>query len=442
MFNFDKVAEVLRKEEDEAPKLGSLLVVDDEEENVSALERLLSKKFHVFATTDPQKALELYTENDIDIILSDQRMPILLGTELLEKVRELGDDHLSLILTGYTDPQDLITCINQGLLYRYLVKPWHPKELVSVIEQALDQLKKDRMIRKLIPEQIITRLYEDSNFTDAKAGDAKEVECAILFLDIHGFTPLVESMEPREAFAFLTSFVTRLTPIVHQHNGYVDKYLGDGIMAIFDNPASFREDAIRCAVALQDETKDYNEEHRSGPIPEFRTDGGERSPIRIGVAINIGKVMMGAIGASQRMEFTVLGDAVNVAARIEELTRTFGVKIVCHEDIAAASEGLAVRKLGGVQLRGKTERVTIYDVFENDPADLVDKKKSYQSEFERVIDALLSDIVGEQDSNVDAFKELFKAHPYDPVLRKLHEFIEVRNQQSFGEKPSLSLRSI
>ena len=408
MFDFDKVNEVLETKQAEPKKrLGTILVVDDEPENVKALERLLANECHVFGTTEPKKALEIYEKENIDLIISDQR----------------------------------ITCINRGLLYRYLVKPWHPEELISVIKQAFDQLKKDRMIKKLIPQQVISRLY-DGVLEDASAGDAKEVECCILFLDIRGFTTLVETMEPRDVFAFLTSYVTTLAPVVQGSHGYIDKYLGDGLMAIFDRPGSFCEDALKCAIQLIEATFAYNDTNRSELIPAFRAGGEIRHPLRVGISINIGKVMLGAIGSKSRMEFTVLGDAVNVAARIEELTKTFGIKIICHEDVAKASPNVATRRIGKVSLRGKQEKIAVYDVFDTDDRDLVELKQSYQKEFEEIVGRLLEDTESDIDKVQEAFYELFDKHPYDPILREMHVFMKNRKQALIVKKPSLALRSV
>ena len=136
-----------------------------------------------------------------------------------------------MILTGYTDINDLIQCINTGLIYRYLVKPWNPEELRAIVEEALNKIKAKRTMDKLVPQQIWNQLYAGS-LSDVAPGDGREVDCTILFLDIRRFTTLAEMMSPKEAFSFLTSYMGWVSPIVEANQGYVDKYLGDGMMAI------------------------------------------------------------------------------------------------------------------------------------------------------------------------------------------------------------------
>ena len=137
-LNFD----ALKQLEDEAAKpkdlLGNVLIVDDEPENLFALERILSAEYKVFSTTSPDEAVEFVRNERIDVILTDQRMPEKLGTELLKDVKAENDDNVRMILTGYTDVKDLIDCINAGLIYRYLVKPWNADEIKGVVRQAMD----------------------------------------------------------------------------------------------------------------------------------------------------------------------------------------------------------------------------------------------------------------------------------------------------------------
>ena len=145
----------------QAQREGLILIVDDEQANLDGLEAVLSARYEVKQTTSAHEALTLTQQHKVDLIITDQRMPEMLGTELLQAIfdrdtqerntEELktheGDervDHLNILLTGYTDIDDLITCINDGLLYRYLVKPWSPAELLATVEQAFDKLKTDR----------------------------------------------------------------------------------------------------------------------------------------------------------------------------------------------------------------------------------------------------------------------------------------------------------
>ncbi len=400
----------------------AILIVDDEPENVSSLSRTLHDYYKVHSTTSPLEALEIIKRENIDLILTDQRMPVLLGTEMLQKVREISEDNISIILTAYTDSADLITCINQGLIYRFLVKPWERGELLTVVRQAMDKLSRDRIIRRMIPNQVVDRLFEGA-LEDAEPGQGKELECTVLFLDIRGFTALVETMEPREAFAFLTSFVTTLAPLIKFHHGFVDKYLGDGLMAIFDRQDHFKEDSLKCAIALHKETVEYNRIHRSGNVPSFRDGEEPRKPISIGISINVGTVILGAIGSRSRVEFTVLGDTVNVASRIEELTKALGTSIICHEEIAAAIPEIASRRIGEIALRGKEKTVRVCDVFDTDHEELRESKLSYRPSFEAAMKDLWDSDSTIRNRGITNLEHLSQNFQDDQLLQHLKEFL-------------------
>ncbi|MBT6179625.1 MAG: response regulator [Deltaproteobacteria bacterium] len=131
-------------------KRAKILVVDDEEGNLVSLKNLLETHYEVFVEISPEAALEVFEANEIDLILSDQRMPEMLGTELLEKIKERSDDNVRIIITGYTDARDLITCINKDLIYKYVMKPWAPGDITTIVSEALSHLEDKRKLDKLI----------------------------------------------------------------------------------------------------------------------------------------------------------------------------------------------------------------------------------------------------------------------------------------------------
>ncbi len=134
----------------------------------------------------------------------------------------------------------------------------------------------------------------------------------MLFADIRNFTTLSEKMSPEETFRFLNACLSRIGPHIRANRGFVDKYIGDAIMALFpESPA----DAVRAALAMQREVQAYN----------AKTQG--KTPLAIGLGIHVGQVMMGTIGEEQRFEATVISDAVNLTARIETLTKQLGCSI-------------------------------------------------------------------------------------------------------------------
>ena len=156
-----------------------------------------------------------------------------------------------------------------------------------------------------VPRKFLTLLQRD-NILDVQLGDQVQTEMCVLFCDIIAFTSLSEKLGPENSFRFINAYLSWISPIVRMNKGFIDKYIGDSIMALFPNEADD-------AVAMQKAMAQFNEKFIAPGTPS----------IRIGVGVHIGKLMLGVIGESQRMETTVISDAVNVASRLERLTRRY-----------------------------------------------------------------------------------------------------------------------
>jgi class 3 adenylate cyclase len=195
----------------------------------------------------------------------------------------------------------------------------------------------------------------------------------VLFADIRGFTSLSETMTPQENFAFINAYLSRMEPIILAHQGFIDKYLGDGIIALFPTTA---DQAIQGAVAMQKELAVYN---------IHRQQSGYQ-PIRVGIGLNTGTLMLGTIGGNTRMDTTVISDTVNVAARLEGLTKRFRANILISDTTLVKSvqpDQYHVRFLGNVQVKGKTTSVPIYELYEGDSDEVIDLKQRTKMLFEQ-----------------------------------------------------------
>ncbi len=240
------------------------------------------------------------------------------------------------------------------------------------LKNSLDhQVKLTESYSCFVPKEFLQFLQKES-VIDIKLGDHVQKEMTILFSDIRSFSRLSEQMTPQENFNFLNNCLGRIGPVVRNHNGFIDKYIGDAVMALFPHTP---EDAVRAAIGMQRVIKTYNE-HR-------RKSGYE--PIQIGIGINKGIMMLGTIGEIKRMEGTVISDAVNVASRLEGLTKMYGAAVIVSktalEDIADPS-AFHYRFLDRVQVKGKKKWVEIYEIFDSDEPDLVALKIQTKPEFE------------------------------------------------------------
>jgi adenylate cyclase len=185
-------------------------------------------------------------------------------------------------------------------------------------------------------------------------GERKEV--AVFFSDIRSFTAISEKLEPEEVVEFLNQYMTRMVKCVNDTKGVVDKYIGDAIMAVWGAPVSTgndTENAINGALMMRK------------TLAEFNTGrGGDKHPvIRIGCGINTGPVLAGQIGSEERMEYTVIGDTVNLASRIESLNKPFGTDILISEDAyKKVKEIFAIEKMQSIKVKGKSEAQNVYAV--------------------------------------------------------------------------------
>jgi PAS domain S-box-containing protein len=208
---------------------------------------------------------------------------------------------------------------------------------------------------RFVPNEFLAFLGCDS-IVDIKLGEAVELEMSVLFSDIRDFTTLSEQMTPEENFKFINSYLSRMEPLIVENQGFIDKYIGDAIMALFSEGA---DDAVKAGIAMLHTLAEYNRARASlGYVP-----------VQIGVGINTGSLILGIVGGKSRMDGTVISDAVNLASRIESLTKNYGVSLLITQqtfDRLTNPGDYAIRVIDKVQVKGKSEWVTVYEVFDAD----------------------------------------------------------------------------
>ncbi|RME14555.1 MAG: adenylate/guanylate cyclase domain-containing response regulator [Bdellovibrio sp.] len=416
-FNLEAL-EALEQEEEKKSKdnkYGSILCVDDEPSNLSALKNFLEDEFEVYLAESASQAMKILDGKKVDVIITDQRMPEKLGTEFLNDLIEKDiTNNARIILTGYADVDVLVECINKGLIDRYLLKPWKPDELKATVRQALEKIKTQRTLKKLLPDKVIEKLYPEG-WTDVDAGYGKEIQASVLFTDIRKFTALTEEMKVTDTFKLISSFFDHIAPLVKSYHGFIDKYLGDGIMAIFDDEESSPTKCIQCAIEMAKETVAYNKKHRSGPAPAFRKDKSPRKPLNIGMGIHYGKLVLGTVGFDDRIDVTVLGDTANTAARIQNLTSYFDVSIILSDEVVQyLDKDIKKRYLGKIQLKGKTQKIKLWEIFEVDNEDLIKQK---EDAMEKYLEAVKEYEDGDAEKAKELFQKLYQKYPQDTVIK-------------------------
>jgi class 3 adenylate cyclase len=233
-----------------------------------------------------------------------------------------------------------------------------------------------RAYERFVPHEFISFLNKDS-ILGIRLGDHVRMDMTILFSDIRSFTALSERLSAEENFKLLNAYLRRMDPVVKRYGGFIDKYIGDAVMGLFHGGADV---AVRAATEMLKELGEYNEELiRSG-----------HEPIRIGIGLNTGAMMLGIVGGDSRMEGTVISDAVNVASRLEELNKRYGTSILIGEttfdSLRDPQTRSWIRLIDRVTVAGKSQPVAVYEVFEADEPALRSAKQSTRAAFEQAVE--------------------------------------------------------
>lgn len=224
--------------------------------------------------------------------------------------------------------------------------------------------------KKFIPYDILKLLNRDS-IIDVKLGDQVSKDMIVLFVDVRDYSTLSESLTPEENIALINQLIALMQTPIQKHHGIVNKYLGDGLMALFTTHA---DDAIQAAVAMLKNVEKLSIQR----IME------EKSPIRIGIGIDKGQMMVGTVGTEDRMEQTVVADAVNVASRIEGMNKMYGSTLLISEktfkDIKDPSK-YTIRFMDSVKVKGRKKNVIVYQVFDGECSATIDLYNKTMQDF-------------------------------------------------------------
>lgn len=292
-------------------------------------------------------------------------------------------------------------------------------------EKADEALRLTQTFQKFVPRQFVEHFAKHGE-SSLELGRADEDDVAILFCDIRGFTGLSEQMKPQELMKFLNSYFLRMNDPIHQNGGFIDKFIGDAIMALFDHPdgkaADKADDSLSAALDLHRALAMYN---------QHRANSGY-SAIEIGIGIHYGAVIIGTVGSDDRMDTTVIGDSVNIASRLEALTSKYAADIVVSEQLLATANqnDVNARILDWVKVKGRRTPLKIFEVLSHLPSDIQARKLASSSLIEKSIEARI-----EQRWD-DALKHLQQAlikTPDDPLI--IHH-IEVCHRYRALELPA------
>ncbi len=343
-----------------------ILVVDDEAD----LEVLIKQKFRqkirerhyefVFASNGRHALEQLALHADVAVVLSDINMPEMDGLTLLSKLGEQNSLLKSVIVSAYGDMDNIRSAMNRGA-FDFITKPVNFEDLELTMEKTIKHVNQMRETIKAIKENNILKMYVDEtvlNFMDSKEFESslmmnETVEATVIFIDICGFTSFAEREAPDTVVRLLNSYFDVMVKEIIAENGFVDKFIGDAIMAVFRGEYHL-DRAIDACLAIRKKISD---------LPN--TTGDIFFSPQVSIGINSGEMVSGNIGSMtlRRLDYTVIGDTVNTAQRLGSVAEK-GQIIINESAYDKIKESFNCRKVGEVSLKHKMAPVVIYEVLD------------------------------------------------------------------------------
>ena len=343
-----------------------ILVADDEAD----LEVLIRQKFRqkirdqhyefVFAINGNNALAKKLQHPDVDIVLSDINMPEMDGLTLLTKLGEASPMVKAVMVSAYGDMDNIRTAMNRGA-FDFVTKPVNFDDLEKTMEKTIQHVKLMRETLKAIKENNILKMYVDENVLSFMGSREFEtslmqnetVEASVAFIDICSFTSISENESPDTVVKLLNSYFDVMVKEIIAQGGYIDKFIGDAIMAVFRG--NFHLDrAIDACLAVRSQIE---------KLPSL-SDTVSFIP-KVSIGINTGEMISGNIGSAtlRRLDYTVIGDTVNTAQRLQSVAGP-GQIIINEASYEKVNQSFSCRKVGEAVLKNKTNPVNIYEVLD------------------------------------------------------------------------------
>ncbi|MGE5250205.1 MAG: adenylate/guanylate cyclase domain-containing protein [Bacteroidota bacterium] len=336
---------------------GRLLVIDDNKVMRLLLTRGLEQQGHTVTMAESgRRGLELLRTEPFDIVLLDIEMPEMNGFQVLETIHnDVSLRDIPVIMTSSLDEVDAVArCIEMGA-EDYLFKPLNSTLLRARIVSSLEKKRLRDQQREFVRKFAASEVADDLLEKGFSLG-GQTIQATVLFSDIRSFTTITESQPASHTIELLNDYYSLMFEAIKGRGGMVNQMLGDGIMALFGTPSPLEnpsKSAVCAALEMIEMIDLFSAEQASR----------NRAQIRIGIGIATGEVIAGYTGTMQRATYTCVGDAVNLAARLEAYTKTLGQPILINEAVRQAlGDDIRVEECGPAELKGKTQPVNVYSV--------------------------------------------------------------------------------
>jgi adenylate cyclase len=343
--------------------MAKILVVDDEAD----LETLIKQKFRqkirehqyefLFAINGVKALEQLEQHQDVDVVLSDINMPEMDGLTLLLKINAQNSLLKAVIVSAYGDMENIRTAMNRGA-FDFITKPVNFEDLELTMEKTLKHVNQMRQTMKAIKENNILKMYVDEtvlNFMGSREFESslmvnETVEATVAFIDICSFTTISESEKPDTVVKLLNNYFDVMVKEIIAQGGFVDKFIGDAIMAVFRGDYHL-DRAVDACLAVRKKILELPSSDSFSP--------------KVSIGINSGEMISGNIGSVtlKRLDYTVIGDAVNIAQRLQSAAKENQI-IISESSYQKIKESFSCRKVGEVSLKNKANPVLIYEVLD------------------------------------------------------------------------------
>ena len=346
--------------------MAKILVADDEAD----LEMLIKQKFRqkireqkyefIFAVNGVDALEKIQLHADVDMVLSDINMPEMDGLTLLSRLNESSPLIKSVIVSAYGDMENIRTAMNRGA-YDFITKPINFEDLALTMEKTINYVIQIKETLKAIKENNILKMYVDENVLNFMSSREYEsslmlnenVEATVAFIDICGFTSISENESPDNVVKLLNSYFDVIVKEIIAQGGYIDKFIGDAIMAVFRGEYHI-DRAIEACLAVRSHVE---------KLPALSDIISYKPKVAIG--LNSGEMISGNIGSAslRRLDYTVIGDTVNTAQRLQSVAAPNQI-LISKAAYEKVKESFNCRKVGEVSLKNKTNPVNIYEVMD------------------------------------------------------------------------------
>ena len=346
--------------------MAKILVVDDEADLETLIKQKFRKKirggeYQFYFANNGKMALEkLAAEPGIDIVLSDINMPEMDGLTLLGKISETNPLIKTVIVSAYGDMENIRTAMNRGA-FDFITKPINFEDLSLTIEKTLVHARHIKVTLKAIKENNILKMYVDENVLNFMGNKEYEntvtenetIDATVMFVDICGFTAISENAPADTVVKIINSYFDEMVKEIIDQKGYIDKFMGDAIMAVFKDEYHL-DRAIDAALAIN---------HKLETIPAI--GGNLKFKPKVSIGMKSGEMISGNIGSAslKRLDYTVIGDTVNTASRLQDAAKENEI-IICENCYEKVKESFKCEKVGSIMLKNKAKPMTIYKVLE------------------------------------------------------------------------------